>query len=167
VNAVARRLISSPQLTLVPPPESTPDDFARPGKRKRATGVTPAKFAEATARAAAMIVSSDWTEARAIDFVALYTSMHEKVYGVAPVMTSADRLNASFAAAACMRTHFGNEPQELADFIWWTWKREIGREKFRRENGRDGGSISWALQFSGRLLTDYRISMVRESTRGK
>ena len=65
------------------------------------------------------------------------------------------------------RTHFGNEPQELADFIWWTWKREIGREKYRRENGRDGGSISWALQFSGRLLTDYRISMARESTRGK
>lgn len=168
MTAVPRIPIPRPQLALVLPPASDEslDSFGR-ARAKRPRGVSQKRFDEALARAAAMAASGDWSGAKAIDFVALFSAMHERVYGVAPALSPAERLKASFVAAATMRAHFGNEPQELADFVWWTWKREKEREKFRRENGREGGSISWALQFSGRLLTDYRIAMARESARGK
>lgn len=163
-----RRLILPPTLTLVPPIEPAPssvDSFAKEKKKRATRGVSQKKFDEATERAAEMAKSSDWSKARAIDFVALYASMHERVYGAAPVMTHADWLNASFMATAFQRTHCENDPQRVADFFWWVWRREKEREAWRRENGRDGSSISWRLQFSARLLTDYRVAMAREAGR--
>lgn len=163
-----RRLISPPTLTLVPqlePAPSSVDAFAKEKKPRKPRGISQKKFDEATARAAEMAASLDWSKARAIDFVALYASMHERVYGAAPVMSPVDRLNASFMAAAFQRTHLEDDPQRLADFLWWVWRREKERESWRRENGRDGGSISWRLQFSPRLLTDYRVAMAREASR--
>lgn len=105
----------------------------------------------------------DWSQAKGRHWVALFAKFHREVYGVEPAdLTPKARMDAAVMAAALVRRHF-KEPDEMAEFVWWCWQRERGREKWRRENGRAGGSITWRLQFNGALVTDFRIDRARKA----
>lgn len=169
MSAVPRRKIAPAEeqrrLALVAPPEDSPDSFARAGKPRRPRTVPDKLFADARERARAMVEANDWVAARAVDFVALFAAMHERVYGVTLVISSKDRFLAACMAAALQREQFDGDPTRLADFVWWTWRREREREAWRRENNRPTTPISWRLQFGLRLINDYRVAMARERSR--
>lgn len=120
-------------------------------------------FVRATNEAREMMSTGDWSNARPTHFVALFCILHEKVYGIAPALTARDKKTAAAVAGAMLKhpEKFAGDANEMASFILWTWKREKGREEWRRKNGRSGGSITWGAQFNGAIFTDWRIDVVR------
>ena len=55
---------------------------------------------------------------------------------------------------------FKGDIERAVDFVHWTWKRELSREK--KANGADRNfRIGWRLQFSANLLTDWRLAEKR------
>lgn len=110
----------------------------------------------------------DWANATPRDFVVLYAILHERVYGVAASeLTPAERLHAAGAAARMLAREFAGDPNEMAEFMRWAWQREAVREKWRRDNNRDGGRIGWRLMFNGSLLTDWRLERTRRHARSR
>ena len=103
-----------------------------------------------------------WSEATALDFVALYAILHKSVYQVEAVeLGPTERLHAAGAARRLMKKEFGDVSSLMMFYMRWAWTREEGREKWRRDNNRDGGRLGWKLMFNGSLLTDYRVSAKR------
>jgi hypothetical protein len=130
--------------------------------KKRAPAISDAAFDKLRAEARRAMQSGEWGEAGPRAMVALFVELHERVYGVpCSDLTPTARQLASFAASAMLRREFNGDALAMAMFIRWTWMREKERENWRRANGRDGGAISWRLQFNGRLLTDYRLAKAR------
>jgi hypothetical protein len=109
-----------------------------------------------------MMNTGDWSAATGADFVAAYHVLHCKVYGLPSDMNSRDRKKAQFVAARMIKENFDGDPGEMAAFLRWTWHREADRERWRRENHREGSRITWYAQFSSRLLTDYKVNNVRK-----
>ena len=130
---------------------------------KRRAGPTAKGIAKTTAQMEEMRGARDWSDARPAHLVALYCVLHAWCYGVpAAEVIGLTWLAASSAAAKMIRDEFGGEIGESIDFMRWVWKREKSRERWRRENGRDGSRIGWRLQFQQRhLVTDYRIALAR------
>jgi hypothetical protein len=117
---------------------------------------------EAAYEVGTFIKNNDWSTARAIHFVALYLKMHLEIYGVeAADCGPEERLQAAGIAGKMLEREFGGEPERMVDFVHWVWKREAGAERWRRENGREGRRISWMLQFSSKLLLDYKVNYRR------
>ena len=115
----------------------------------------------------AMMASGDWSRALGRHFVALFDVLHRRVYGVDAGLDSTDCFWAASMAKRLQDGTFGGDPGALVAFVKWTWERELSREKYRRENGRDGGQIGYRLQFGTRLVTDYRIAMERRKGAGQ
>lgn len=137
----------------------------REKKPKRLGSIPDKAFDRLRNEAVACMKSGAWAEAGPRTMVALFAVLHERVYGVACAdLTSSTRLVASFAAARMLEREFAGDAQAMAMFLRWTWMREKEREAWRRANNRDGGAISWRLQFNGRLLTDYRLALARQHT---
>jgi hypothetical protein len=109
--------------------------------------------------------SGDWDGASPAAFVALYEWLHRCVYGVdAGDLDPRGWAFATSSARRMVEKDFGGDAAEAVAFMKWVWKREDGREKWRRENGRDGQTIGWRQLFgAGYLRTDYRISKARRS----
>lgn len=110
--------------------------------------------------------SGDWGAATARHFVALYEALHLEVYGAAAPdsETARGRQNAAFAAGKVLREEMGGDPAEMAAFMVWAWEREVGRERWRRENNRPGGRLGWRLLFGG-VAGDYRVERLRRGGR--
>lgn len=113
--------------------------------------------------ARARIAEEAWEGATAGVLVALYGLFHERVYGAWPTELDAPKVwsLAAMAAARWQRDEFGGDARRTVVCMLWFWMREEGREKWRRENGRDGQRIGWRLQFSGAVASDYRVSLAR------
>jgi hypothetical protein len=117
----------------------------------------------------AMVKSRDWKNATGNHFVELYAWCHEKVYGVEPGEIRGTSKGATTArkaaimmASRMLKAEF-ETPVNMANYLHWAFKREVEREKWRVENGREGGRITWRLVFAaGSLLTDYRIAKARQ-----
>lgn len=110
--------------------------------------------------------SANWEGAQPRVFAALYALLHERVYSVAPSeLTPQIRAYATGAAKRMLAREFDDKPEEMAVFMRWAWMREQKREAWRRENNRDGGRISWTLQFNGSLITDWRLEQSRKPAR--
>lgn len=108
--------------------------------------------------------SGDWTSAKPVHFVALYIAQHERVYGVTPPeLTPEIAHRARFCAATMLRTCFSSDPVEMADYFWWTWKRESEREAARRAGKfASDGRIGWYAMFTrSKLYGDYRVAIER------
>lgn len=179
-SMVARR--SSPLPDLFSPPPSKPPQSAEEvaagvdawteGKVEQRTKVAskPKQVSNASMERAAREVgeflkTGEWSSAKPLHFVALYAWLHRKVYGVDTTeLTPTTRLHACAMVALMLRKEFDGEQGKLADFMRWVWVRETEREKWRRENNRDGGSIGWRLQFAtgNRLVVEYRLSLARK-----
>jgi hypothetical protein len=134
----------------------------KPVKRRGPKAETFAKLSE---EAFELIGSKRWSELTPRHLVAQWCKLHEHFYGV-PVYQEVDG-KAGLAAIAMAKTlverEFRGDYEKACAFMRWTWQRERGREKWRREMGRSGGRIGWRLQFSSTLVTDYRLDLARRS----
>ena len=142
--------------------------FARKtGKRKRPPSVSVNGWDKAKEDAGHRLGTGEWQEVKATTWVATYALLHEKVYGVAPVeLRGKSVVWAAAMASKLLREEFDGDAGAMGEFIRWTWKRERGREEWRRaKNNGAGGRIGWKLQFGGALLTDYRLELARKADR--
>lgn len=122
------------------------------------------QIARARAQMEAMAQSGDWGDASGTHLVALYAWLHAQVYGVENAELDGKQWGlAALAAGRMVSNHFAGDWGAAVVFMRWAWKREQGRETWRRENGKPGGRIGWRLQFGGSLVTDYRVDAARRS----
>lgn len=134
--------------------------------RKRGGGVAASSMQSATTEAERRGGSGDWEGARPLVFVAAYARLHELVYGLAPAeLGPQERKVAACAAARMLKREFDGDAAAMAVFVQWAWKREQGREKWRRANGRQGFRMTWRLLFGGAILTDHRLEQLRSKSR--
>jgi hypothetical protein len=132
------------------------------GKKTKTIGDT--AFMRTLEQVADMLKSGKWKEAEGKHFVALYADLYFRVYGVMPGdLGPKERVYATKTAGLLLQRSFGGDPEAMAKFLAWTWTREKEREQWRRENSRDGGIIDWRLQFSGKLVSSYRIAEARKA----
>src|SRR3974390_61418 len=111
-----------------------------------------------------MSSTGDWSSARGVHLVALFAWLHLGVYQVeCGDLDAGEWARASAIAQRFCAESFGGDFNACVEYVRWCWSREVGREKWRRENGRSGGRLSCGLVFSNRLLTDYRIDKSRVS----
>lgn len=142
------------------------DWAATKGKPKRAKTIGDAPWERALREARAMMQTAVWAGANARHYAAAYELLHARVYGVAPAeMNPAGRMRATWLAAKMLRDHFDGDVMEMASFVRWAWAREVERERWRRENGREGARITVGFMFGGALVTDYRVAMARKRCR--
>jgi hypothetical protein len=123
-------------------------------------------FSESRMRAAAarlddVIKSQAWQDAKPIEFLALFMRMHAKVYGTPFVSTSLERRRATLMFATCIRSYFKDDRSRFAEFMRWTWRREMRTEKWRRENGQPGRVIGVRLQCSSMLFNEWCVDVER------
>ena len=105
---------------------------------------------------------NNWEGAKASHFVALHQVLYEECYGVPLDLGSREFKMAAMAAGQLLKNEFGGSPIDLLSFMRWVWKREMGREKWRRENNHNGGTLEWAHVFrGGKALRDYKIASNR------
>ena len=105
----------------------------------------------------------DWDGLTAQVLVALYVWCHEKTYGAGPSLRGKEWLHASRAAGNMVRREFAGDWDAALVFMRWVWKRERERERWRRENGKQGRVINWRRQFVyGDLLTEWRVARDRK-----
>ena len=134
---------------------------------RHALAVSQSREAKAREEMLSLLASGDWSRADAYSLLALYKWCHAQVYAIeaSDVVGQEFGIAAQVAKAFASR-EFANDYNETVVFIRWTWKREQEREKWRRENGKQGGRLSWRVQFSNTLLIDYRLYLAREATKG-
>ncbi len=136
------------------------DKMGTPKQRSRRT------VAEQVAQ---IVKTKTWASLQPVHFVELYVLGHKAVYGVEPAELTGSgkgasnaRKGAASAAGRMLRQEFGDRPTEMVRFFDWVWKREQGREQWRKENGREGGRLTWQVMIAGRaILTDYRAAKLR------
>jgi hypothetical protein len=138
----------------------------KPKPKRRAT-MAAGVFNRALTEVNAMMLTQDWSEFSARHVVALYDLMFKKTYGIEPVMTAAERHRFVMQAAQFVKREFGDDFDAALDFYQWLWAREIDREKWRRENGREGGSLSMWSMVASKPLNEYRLSLTRKRTHAR
>ena len=110
-----------------------------------------------------MIEQKDFDDAGPSDLVALYIVLHERVYSVLPdeLLDGKEWMGAVSAATRLIRD-IGDVDRAL-EFVRWCWLRE----KWKVDNRRESHSrMLWRFVFcSASLLTDYKVSLVREAHR--
>lgn len=123
-------------------------------------------FSRALAEVDEMLRSGDWEGATAKHLVALYDRMHERCYGFEPEeLGPSERFSAALLAGNMLRHRFDGDVTNMVNFMLWAWERELGTEKWRRENKVAGRRIGVRLMFSGNLLSDYRVDLARRGVR--
>jgi len=132
-------------------------------KKSAGRGPTAKKIRDAAERARVAIGSGSFSDVGPLELVGLWAWLHERVYEVDPVpeVTGKEGLAATSAAKRLLKNEFEEDAARAVDFVRWSWQRERARENWRRENGQDGGRLSWRLQFGDRLVVDYRIAKKR------
>lgn len=104
------------------------------------------------------IKAKDWEDALPRHFVELYCKMHLLVYGVEALELRPAKMALACASLAkrCMVTNFDNDPNQLADFMRWVWRKQEAEEKKRAvaESASDF-RISWRYQWAPGLVTQY------------
>ncbi len=131
-------------------------------KRKKSFSVSAAKAKRFDEEAAEMRRSRNWSSAEPAHLVSLWAWCYSAVYGIPPELTSKERAHAHALAARLVRDEFSGSTRAAVAFLNWTWNREKGRERWRRENGKGGGSLDWRAQFGARwLLREFRVDQQR------
>lgn len=135
--------------------------LVEPGKpRPRPTGRRKLQEIEvAVDDAGRRAVSGEWGGAKGATLVGLYAFCHNLVYDVLP-----DELrelptfrNAAKVAASFTHSHFEDDFGAAAGYVKWCWERERGKHNWALANGIARNRLSWRLQFSAGLLTDWKV----------
>lgn len=131
-------------------------------KRAKSVGISDRVMERLAEEVSKMVLSGDWSTATPRHFVALYVWLHREVYGIDDAgLTLKVRVTAAILSAKMLRDFFAEDQGAMAAYLRWAWRREHSREKWRRENRRSGGVLTWYALFSGKLLTDYRLQLAR------
>lgn len=130
-----------------------------PSRKKRAS-----VFASVVEEAERRAASGDWDGATGRVFVGLYGVCHRMVYGVTPDELEDPNIFSRYARQANTFLHVSMEDDAaaMAEFIRWTWTREASREKWAATQSISRNRLGPGLQFSARLLTDYRVEQSRQ-----
>ena len=131
-------------------------------KRRKQMG-TSGKRLDATIEEARMMrESGDWNEAEPRHLVGLFLELHEWCYGV-PAGEEVRKCwaGANGAARRLVAQEFGGNLLAAVEFMRWVWKREKGREQWRRENGRPVRRLTLWVATSSAVVTDYRVARRR------
>jgi len=131
-------------------------------RAKKSGPPTAARVASFVAQADEMVKSGEWNDARPVHFVGLYKLLHQWCYGVESQLSGMTFMAASSAAARMLRSSFGDDRSAFLDYLRWTWGRERETEKWRRDNGKPGGVMSWQRVFLQTGMVDrYRVEQER------
>src|SRR3990172_8529604 len=97
---------------------------------------------------------------RRATLVGLYAICHRMIYGIIPQELCEKALFniAAKLAAVALHKHFDDDPSAAAAFVKWSWEREKRRDTWAREKMIDRARLSWKLQFSATLVTDWRVN---------
>jgi hypothetical protein len=127
--------------------------------KKKSRTISDAVFERLREEAVEFAQVGDWALAEPRHFVALYSHLHESIYGVAAVeLTSAVRFKASMVVGRLLAKQFDGKKNIFASFSRWVWNREKGRHQYRVANGREITRLSWTSAFSGYQVTDWRVA---------
>lgn len=127
------------------------------GTKRNATGL-----AKQITETHAMMKSDDWSQAKASHLVALYVILHEKIYGVAPELKGDELKQAKLVAGQFLKTRCKGKFEKAVEYMKWVWKRERGREDWRRNNHIDGKVLGWRLILKvDSMWTEYRVGQER------
>lgn len=133
-----------------------PEKGPRPRVR-RSRAMTPVEVAidDASRRAK----SGEWAGSKGKTFVGLYAMCHRLVYGVVP--SELEERGAFFAAqkhaARALHELFNDDVQLMAEFVRWSWEVEKRKHAWAQSRTIDRKRLSWRVQFSRALETDFRI----------
>lgn len=97
--------------------------------------------------------------------VALYTFLHERVYGVQATELHQDKeyMGAVSSARALVQREFDGRVEMGVAFLKWLWERERGRHRWRVREQRPLSRLGWRFVFNGgALLTDYRLHLAQK-----
>jgi len=131
---------------------------------KKSKTIGDAAFMKTLEQVGEMLKTDKWGEATGRHFVALYADLYFRVYGFLPAdLGPKERVYATKLAGTMLTRQFSDDRSEMAKFMAWTWTRERETEKWRRENGREGGIIEWQHQFSAKLVQRYRMACARKA----
>ena len=144
-------------------------------KRSAAKGPrSPDVVGEAAQEAAAMLKSRNFDKADAHNVLSAYAVLHNEVYGVAPgeiigagKEAQKNRAGALSRIRAIASKDFSGDFAPFLDLLRFTWTRERFREEQARKRNvpREGGRISWRIQFCESLLTEWKVDLSRRRTR--
>lgn len=137
---------------------------AKQSKGRKSKTIGDAAFMKVLEQVGEMLRDGKWQSARGMHFVALYTDLYFRVYGLLPAdLGPKERVFAAKLANTMLTKQFQDDRDAMAKFIAWTWTREKEREQWRRENSKDGGIIEWRFQFSAKLVQSYRVACARKA----
>lgn len=137
-----------------------------PPRQGKAPKISPARIAKFLADVGEFMAEGDWSTASEGHYVALYVVLHHKVYGLKPAeLDDGAQYFQAMRAAKAFYASTSLAPDDMVDFLRWTWAREEGRERWRRDNAKDGQRVGWRLQFGGAMLSDYRVDKLRRNGR--
>jgi hypothetical protein len=105
--------------------------------------------------------TSAWRGATSMTFVALYTLMHERVYGVEATMTATDRVTAAAMVKRLLKTKFSEDSEQFTWFFAWVW----GDESKRWAATKGSKRMSWKWCFTNEKFDDWQASMRRKRER--
>ena len=131
-------------------------------KRRRSCTMAASTFNRARVETQAMIDTQDWSACTNRHFVALYDLMHAKIYGVDSMLSASDRHRFFLLVSGFVKRHFGPNIGEAINYFRWLWQREIGREKWRNETGREGVRMTYARCCSNQAFADYCYAKTRK-----
>ncbi len=132
-----------------------------PQKRKPKT-IAAATYGRTIIETQGMIETRNWAGCAIRHLVALYGLMHLKVYGVEAIMSSTERYTATLRMGSFVKQHFDGDIGPSLDYFRWVWSREMGRETWRRENGRTESSrLGFYFVLGNVCMTDYRLALAR------
>lgn len=163
-----------PEDSLFPPPTARQSEAAaslasmveqKMNAKRRPPRASRDQIGRAREQMNAMAASGEWGEASGTHLVALYEWLHEQVYGVATAELDPKTWTLAAQAAGRMaEQQFDGDYGRAVVFMRWWAKREMEREKWRRENNRPGGRVGWRLMWHGTLVTDYKVDHARRSS---
>jgi hypothetical protein len=148
------------------------DAFLNHGQGKRPTKgkvgrakATPIELAVAEAKRRSR--EGDWSGAKGKVFVGLYALCHEIVYGDVPLeLTENQELTIGARMVnRVLHDFFDDDPDALVEFIKWSWEAEKRKESWALRNGISRQRMRVRLQFSARLVQDYRTEKQRSGRR--
>lgn len=145
-------------LAKVPPPPPPGRPRVRRGGRRKLSPLDVA-LDDAERRSK----SGDWDGAKGATLVGLYAFCHRLTYSVVPDELQDPRLffAAAKRAATLVHDQFNDDFGSAVSFVVWSWEREKRKEAWARGCGADRNRMSWRLQFSAALITDWRVDSRR------
>jgi len=127
-------------------------------QRKKRSPMSRRQVERATDEMNAMRATKDWGAATPKHLVALWAWCHASIYGVFPeeARSPAEFGRACMRAGQMLRQSFpeGGAAQAV-EMMRWVWTREKAR--WGKPDANRDRRISWALQFSGSMVGDWRV----------